>query len=121
MSWNRSKVEKDFLIRKYEDQTLCWKGKKKNNEKLDTENSILYETAVKNDAKSMTFFRKKKDKRITGTHALKNVKGNSSRRKNIRQKLRFIDRIKDLWKWLRWKQTQDILLIFNGIKRKLSI
>lgn len=34
--------------------------KKKNNEKLDTENSILYETAFKNDAKLMTFFRGKK-------------------------------------------------------------
>ena len=34
--------------------------KKKNNEKLDTENSILYETAFKNDAKLMTFFIKKK-------------------------------------------------------------
>ena len=34
--------------------------KKKNNEKLDTENSILYETTFKNDAKLMTFFQKKK-------------------------------------------------------------
>ena len=33
--------------------------KKKNNEKLDTENSILYETTFKNDAKLMTFFQKK--------------------------------------------------------------
>lgn len=77
MSWNRSEVEKDFLIRKARTRHYV-EREKKNNEKLDTENSILYETAVKNDAKSMTFFRKK-DKRITGTHALKNVKGNSSR------------------------------------------
>lgn len=56
---------------------------KKNNEKLDTENSILYETAFKNNAKLITFFRKKKDKRLTGTHALKNVQGSSSGRKNM--------------------------------------